>query len=115
MYDALQDGLDDYTIDERGDVGSWIRIACVKGLTSFTEILFSYASVIPNFEEYLPASKFHNAIGGMLKQGVERLDSVRQEVGTNITRLLLLQEPAVASGELWRIHGIELMKGLFLR
>jgi tubulin-specific chaperone D len=51
----------------------------------------------------------------MLKQGVERLDNVRQEVGENITRLLLLPQPAVASGELWRIHGKELMKELFLR
>jgi len=27
LLDALQDGLEDYTIDERGDVGSWIRMA----------------------------------------------------------------------------------------
>jgi hypothetical protein len=84
-------------------------------LTSFSEILFPRAGVIPSFEEYLPASNFHKAVGGMLKQGVERLDNVRQEVGENITRLLLLPQPAVASGELWRIHGKELMKELFLR
>jgi tubulin-specific chaperone D len=51
----------------------------------------------------------------MLKQGVERLDNVRQEVGANIIRLLLLPQPAVAGSELWRIHGDELMKELFLR
>jgi tubulin-specific chaperone D len=115
LYDALQDGLDDYTIDERGDVGSWIRIACIKGLTSFSEILFAHAGVIPDFKEYLPISNFHQAIGGILKQGVERLDSVRQEAGVNINHLLSLPVPVVAGGESWRIYRHELMRELFLR
>lgn len=115
MYDALQSGLEDYTIDQRGDIGSWIRIACIRGLATFSEILFSNASNIPNFEEYLPAAKYHDAVGGILKQGVERLDNVRSEAGDHFLRLLLLPLPKVSSPDPWRIHRDPLMKELFLR
>jgi hypothetical protein len=115
LFDALRDGLEDYTMDDRGDVGSWIRMACIRGLTSFSEVLFSNAAIIPNFEEYLLPSKYHDAVGGILRQGVQRLDSVRQEAGENLIRLLLLPLPETAAAERWRIHGDALMKQLFLK
>ena len=101
-------------MDERGDVGSWIRIACIQGLTSFSQVLFSQAGDITNFEEYLPSALYHEAVGGILKQGVERLDGVRQEAGENFVRLLLIPPLAIPSGRLWCIQGEALMKELFL-
>jgi hypothetical protein len=115
MFQSLLHGLSDYSMDERGDVGSWIRIACIEGLASFVEILISRASNIPNFAEYLPPDNFHAAIGGILKQGVERLDGVRQEVGDRFERLLQLTVPDIPSGDLWQIHGQSFMQKLFLR
>ena len=115
LFDALYDGLGDYTIDERGDVGSWIRMACIRGLTSYSEALFANASTISNFEEYLPPFKYHNAVGGILRQGVERLDNVRQEAGDNLRRLLLLLPPVTTGAERWHIHGNTLMEQLFFR
>lgn len=115
LFDALLGGLEDYTIDERGDVGSWIRMACIRGLTSFAEALFSNAVAIPYFADYLPASKFHAAIAGILRQGVERLDNVRQTAGEHISRLLVLPLPTTAGSIQWRIEGEALMKDLFLR
>ncbi|PCH40083.1 ARM repeat-containing protein [Wolfiporia cocos MD-104 SS10] len=114
MIDALQEGLCDYTTDERGDVGSWIRVTCVKGLASFAETLFAVSGQLPNFAEYFPPSKYHDAIGGILKQGVERLDNVRQQTGECFLRLLALPLPAVADAGAWRICGDDKMKGLFL-
>ncbi|KAH9942878.1 ARM repeat-containing protein [Amylocystis lapponica] len=114
MLDAMLDGLDDYTTDERGDVGSWIRIACVKSLTVFAEILFAQASSLPDLAQYFPAPKYHRAVAGILKQGVERLDNVRQQAGESFLRLLLLPLPAVPNAATWRIQGDEYMKGLFL-
>ncbi|OBZ71620.1 Tubulin-specific chaperone D [Grifola frondosa] len=114
MIDALQDGLRDYTTDERGDVGSWIRVTCVKGLTLFIETLFAHAHMLPNFAGYFPPEKFHSAIGGILKQGIERLDNVRQQAGESFLRLLLLSLPSVPDAEQWRICGDAKMKGLFL-
>lgn len=115
MIDALQDGLTDYSTDERGDVGSWIRLVCVKGLTTFIETLVTRSSEIPNFPEYLPSSKFHAAVGGILKQGVERLDNVRHQAGVCVFQLLLLQAPNIPNGEEWLICGADLMRKLFLR
>lgn len=115
LFNALLDGLEDYTLDERGDVGSWIRMACIRGLTNFAERLFSNAVTISNFEEYLPAYKYHAAISGILRQGVERLDHVRQTAGEHMSRLLVLPLPAVVNSKQWCIEGEMLMKDLFLR
>ena len=115
MTDAMLDGLTDYTSDERGDVGSWVRIACIKSLTAFAEILFPASPTLDNFANYLPPVRYHHAIGGILKQGVERLDNVRQLAGECFMRLLVLPLPAITGAEQWNIHGHELMKSLFLR
>lgn len=90
-------------------------MACIRGLTSFVEILFANAAKIPNFEDYLPAPVYHTAIAGILKQGVERLDNVRQTAGEHVGRLLLLSLPTVEDPSPWRIEGEETMKALFLR
>lgn len=86
LYDALLAGLEDYTVDERGDVGSWVRIACIRGLTAISERLLLHASALE--QGYLPPQRYHDAIGGILRTGVERLDNVRQEAGTCFVRLL---------------------------
>jgi len=95
-------------------VGSWIRMACIRGLTNFAEVLFPNAATIPDFAECLPASKYHAAVSGILRQGVERLDNVRQTAGEHISRLLVLPLPDVANSEQWRIEGQTLMEDLFL-
>ncbi|EJF63417.1 ARM repeat-containing protein [Dichomitus squalens LYAD-421 SS1] len=114
LEDALLDGLTDYTSDERGDVGSWVRISCVKGLTSFVQTLFSRAGSLPDLASYLPPEKYHDAVGGILKQAVERLDNVRQIAGENFLTLLLLPPPAVPNPAPWKLRGDVRMKELFL-
>ncbi|KAH7912534.1 ARM repeat-containing protein [Hygrophoropsis aurantiaca] len=114
IFDALDRGLDDYTMDERGDVGSWIRMACIQGLTSVVSSLFAVASNLSNFAEYLPPTRYHSAIARILRQGVERLDNVRQLSGECFLRLLTLPLPTVDGGESWRIQGESLMKELFM-
>jgi len=49
-----------------------------------------------------------------LKQGVERLDNVRQQAGRHFLRLLALPLPQVPNPETWQIHGFSSMKELFL-
>src|ERR1700753_3387804 len=94
-FDALLEGLADYTTDERGDVGSWIRISCVLALSQLVQILFTHSESLPNFVEYLPPKKYQAAIGGILKQSVERLDNVRQQAGIQFLKLLRLGPPEV--------------------
>ena len=115
MLDSFIAGLEDYSMDDRGDVGSWVRAACIKGLASGAETLIVNAAIIPNLAEYLPPYKYHEAIAGILKQGVERLDNVRQQAGVQVVRLLSLALPKAPDAEAWRIHGDQLMKDLFLK
>jgi tubulin-specific chaperone D len=111
MYNALISGLEDYTTDERGDVGSWVRIASIQGLTSVSLTLLTLAKSGVTYTEYIPANLYQKAIGGILKQGVERLDNVRQQAGQSVIRLLSCPVHSNA----WKFHGEELFKGLLLR
>lgn len=111
--DALLEGLTDYTTDERGDVGSWVRISCVLGLSTFVQVLFTHSKSLPKFVEYFPPDKYHAAIGGILKQGVERLDNVRQQTGTQFVKLLRSPLPEVDDKERWKIFRTEMMNDLF--
>ncbi|KAF7978518.1 hypothetical protein HWV62_45689 [Athelia sp. TMB] len=114
LFNALLGGLEDYTLDQRGDVGSWVRMACIKGLSAFAVILSAHATDIPNYDEYLPADQYHAAISGILKQGVERLDVVRQVAGEHMAILLQLPPPQSQNSRSWEIEQGELMKMLFL-
>ncbi|KAG1906602.1 tubulin folding cofactor D C terminal-domain-containing protein [Suillus fuscotomentosus] len=114
VLDALDSGLDDYTMDERGDVGSWVRMACIEGLASIFEDLFRVSGNIPEFANYLPAQRYHSVIARILRQGVERLDNVRQTAGHCLLRLFRIPLPTVPHQEEWRIKGSELIMKLFL-
>ena len=116
IFDSLLAGLEDYSTDQRGDVGSWIRMACVKGIADYSTAIISNASSISRSDEYLPLAKFHEGIAGILKQGVERLDNVRQQAGEQLLRLLSYSSDRDTSqADRWRIHGDHLMHELFLR
>jgi hypothetical protein len=114
MYDALISGLEDYTTDERGDVGSWVRIASIQGLTSVSVTLLTLAKSENTYIEYIPANLYQKAVAGILKQGVGRLDNVRQYAGESIICLLECPLPVDDSSP-WRFHGEILFKELLLR
>ncbi|ETW81590.1 hypothetical protein HETIRDRAFT_383952 [Heterobasidion irregulare TC 32-1] len=113
LFNALINGLEDYTTDERGDVGSWVRIACIQGLTSFSLTMLSHADHIPGFADYFPSDKYQIAVAGILKQGIERLDNVRAQAGVHIVRLLNHPLPSIPGLEAWHLPGDVLMRNLF--
>jgi hypothetical protein len=115
MYKVLILGLDDYTTDERGDVGSRVRIASIHGLTSVSLTLLTLAKSDPAYSEYLPADLYQEAISGILKQGVERLDNVRQQAGESVIRLLRCPPPSVDGSNPWKFRGERLFEELLLR
>lgn len=114
LIDALIGGLEDYTVDERGDVGSWIRVTCISGLTTVAHTLVSFSKVIEDYEAYLPPQKYHMAVSGILRQGLERLDNVRHEAGECIVRLLGLPRPDVPDPERWDLPSAPLLRQLFV-
>lgn len=113
LFNALISGLDDYTVDERGDVGSWVRMASLQGIVTYASTLFEHASSLPDLATYLPPDRFHIAAAGILKQGVERLDNVRQSAGECMGRLLRAPLPNVQGSDRWRVHGDSLLRELF--
>jgi len=113
IVDALLGGLKDYTIDERGDVGSWVRIVSIQGLTEISLLFFSIASSIPEFESYFPPKKYVTIAAGILKQGVERLDNVRQTAGACFMKLTHAPLPPVGGEDRWRLPALPLLEELF--
>lgn len=112
-FAALLAGLDDYTTDQRGDVGSWVRLACVHGLRKLTDVYREQSAALTLLEEWLPESMFHSVIAGLLKQTVERIDNVRAQAGE---QLLALCRAAADAGEAFHApQGMQLIDQVFPR
>ncbi|KAL1728580.1 armadillo-type protein [Schizophyllum commune] len=108
LEQALLRGLEDYTMDERGDVGSWIRISSIQGLRDCAIMLLQRPDLLPS---YLPPEVYHAAVAGILKQGVERLDNVRAEAGACMLGLLMISPPT----EAYAIEGGDKMREMLLQ
>lgn len=109
----LIDELDDYSTDQRGDVGSWVRMSCVSGLVTVSRVMLETFHSPSELAEFLPPETFHAAVGGILKQGVERLDNVRQLVGKELANLVSCSKALKEDFQIWRIHGMEIISPLF--
>ena len=79
---AMLRGFSAYSTDQRGDVGSWIRVACIEGVQL----------VLPHLARHSPQSLeqdvLDQAISALMKQGVERLDNVREKAGEALRSLV---------------------------
>ena len=95
-------------MDERGDVGSWIRITSIQGLRDCAIMLLQRPNLLPS---YLPPEVYHAAVAGILKQGVERLDNVRAEAGACMLGLLMITPPT----EAYAVEGGDRMRVMFLQ
>ncbi|WFD30984.1 hypothetical protein MSPP1_002010 [Malassezia sp. CBS 17886] len=74
--DYLLLGLDDYATDRRGDVGSWVRVACIKGLVG---ILDNVQRASPSaYTDMLTDCQFARICASLAGHLAERIDSVRE-------------------------------------
>lgn len=107
---SLFKALDDYSVDNRGDVGSWVREAAMNGLEICTYILCKRDALIstgtPQRVESLseipdsgtgPYSGMNrlfdsnlatNLVGGIVKQAVEKMDKLREAAAKVLHRIL---------------------------
>ncbi|KAF7825369.1 Tubulin-folding cofactor D [Senna tora] len=89
--------LDDYSVDNRGDVGSWVREAALDGLEKCTYMLckrdlltddrLNKNQDLPLFDENLASS----LVGGICKQAVEKMDKLREAAANVLYRILYNQ------------------------
>lgn len=85
---SLELCLTDYSTDQRGDVGSWVRIATME-LLNYLLPCISRLDTIQGSDPYLTVSSTSNFIGALLKQSVERIDKVRSSAGKVLCDLVL--------------------------
>ncbi|KAJ0111906.1 hypothetical protein Patl1_00239 [Pistacia atlantica] len=107
---SLFKALDDYSVDNRGDVGSWVREAAMDGLEKCTYILCKRDSMsvtrksqgaeslseVPNnamaqFSErnsFFGANLATSLVGGIVKQAVEKMDKLREAAAKVLQRIL---------------------------
>ena len=72
ILETIIAGFDDYTNDQRGDVGSWVRLASIA----------SISKILPLAQgDLLTQERLDRIVASLLKQTVERLDNVREAAG----------------------------------
>ncbi|GFZ52002.1 hypothetical protein JCM24511_09773 [Saitozyma sp. JCM 24511] len=95
--------LSDYTTDQRGDVGSWIRVAALRALGG---IVGCAAGQPPATALALVDHEvFERVIGGMVRLGVEKLEPVRAASAGALRDLR-----HVHAGAVWGWEGEECLK-----
>uniref|UniRef100_A0A182PP00 Tubulin-specific chaperone D n=1 Tax=Anopheles epiroticus TaxID=199890 RepID=A0A182PP00_9DIPT len=77
--------LEEYALDNRGDIGSWVREASLNAL-------FAFLTSCPT--DLLTPQHVQDALVAIAKQSVERIDKIRAVAGKTFTSLLY-HEPAI--------------------
>ncbi|PIN05322.1 Beta-tubulin folding cofactor D [Handroanthus impetiginosus] len=97
---SLFKALDDYSTDNRGDVGSWVREAAMDALERCTYILCKRDSInqakgsaselkeSDQIGSYFDASLANSLVGGIVKQAVEKMDKLRESAARILQRIL---------------------------
>ncbi|KAI8636410.1 tubulin folding cofactor D C terminal-domain-containing protein [Parasitella parasitica] len=91
VMSSLEACLTDYSTDQRGDVGSWVRIPSMELLN---EVLARVAKLDVRSvgQRYLEKSSTSHLLAALLKQSVERIDKVRSIAGRVLCDLILKSE-----------------------
>ncbi|CAE6461319.1 unnamed protein product [Rhizoctonia solani] len=113
IYATVLSGFNDYTVDQRGDVGSWVRMATLRAIASMSQAIFDNRPRLKTFEEYLPPDLWHQAIGGVLKQGVERLDNARAVAGEQLMQLVWNSDIRRHASGPWAVPGLNKLELAF--
>mmetsp|Transcript_8740 Transcript_8740/g.14333 ORF Transcript_8740/g.14333 Transcript_8740/m.14333 type:complete len:766 (-) Transcript_8740:366-2663(-) len=97
VQEALLLGLSDYSVDKRGDVGSWVREASLVALDRLVRLLWQASLLSQDSTEEKPLLEefCQQVIGGMLQQASEKIDRVRKCAGEALARTLHLPSPPI--------------------
>ncbi|GJJ74654.1 tubulin-specific chaperone D [Entomortierella parvispora] len=86
ILDVYYSGLQDYSIDHRGDVGSWSREASMQGLQTMLPLVARLDLVEEN--KYLSDEDHAQLLAKLLQQSVEKIDRIRACAATAITKIV---------------------------
>ena len=95
--------LSDYTTDQRGDVGSWIRAEVLTGLgATMSEVA---RDIEKEALDRVPQHLFEDVIRGIAKQAVEKLEPVRCAAALALASLRQANARAI-----WSWEGVEALR-----
>lgn len=78
LGETLVESMADYAIDDRGDVGSWVREASMEA----TVVMFQYANI-----HQLPEQLVLRLLECIVRQSLERIDRTRMKAGKALYRI----------------------------
>lgn len=96
---TLETCFTDYSTDQRGDVGSWVRTAAMELINFLLPLIAKLDAEDDQLSPYLLTSSVTNIIAALLKQSVERIDKVRASAGKVLCDLVLSSESLVILGQ----------------
>lgn len=79
VFQCLFSALQEYTVDNRGDIGAWVREAAMNAL-------FKLITMMPH--DLLDATKVHAVVTGLMQQAVEKIDRTRALAGKLFCNLI---------------------------
>lgn len=74
VVSPLMNALEDYTMDNRGDVGSWVREAAMRSLSTVLQLFSSNRQL----GEIVEKEILELLLGRVLRQSVERISRIRE-------------------------------------
>lgn len=80
IFVAMFASLEDYTTDNRGDIGSWVREAAIATMETLVLSARSAGLLQPN--------RLAEAISKLVKQLAEKMDRIREAAGMTLQRLI---------------------------
>ena len=100
--DNMYKAINDYALDKRGDVGSWVREESMRSLNILIDQLF-YNYKPELLKEIIPQDGhekfFINFIGTILQQLMEKIDKIRQVAGQVLQSFLIKFGPDLPNFE----------------
>ncbi|EDW63994.1 tubulin-specific chaperone D [Drosophila virilis] len=85
VVECLLQAMDEYTLDNRGDIGAWVREAAMQAL-------YELATQCPR--DMLTPQQVHQIVVGFMQQAVEKIDRTRGLAGRLCCKLIHAQ-PAI--------------------
>lgn len=79
IFESYLLALQEYTIDNRGDIGAWVREAAMNAL---------YKLIVTVPHQHLNEQKVHAIVGGLLQQAVEKIDRTRALAGKLFCKII---------------------------
>ncbi|KAI9099501.1 tubulin folding cofactor D C terminal-domain-containing protein [Phlyctochytrium arcticum] len=86
VFDAFMRGMNDYSTDSRGDVGSWIRQASICGLEKILPLVLHASSA--ERHDFLTADMTLQLVRNLVQQSVEKIDKMREVAGSALIRFV---------------------------